>query len=79
MYAWSLAEMLGVSREVTEHTLNIKPSSKPIKQGLRCFNQEKRRAMGEELSRLLTIGFTKEVQHPDWIANHILVQKKNGR
>jgi hypothetical protein len=79
MYVWSLAEMLGVSREVTEHTLNIKPSSKPIKQGLRCFNQEKRRAMGEELSRLLTIGFTKEVQHPDWIANHILVQKKNGR
>jgi hypothetical protein len=79
MYAWSLAEMPGVSREVTEHTLNIKPSSKPIKQGLRCFNQEKRQAMGEELSRLLTIGFTKEVQHPDWIANHILVQKKNGR
>jgi hypothetical protein len=79
MYVWSLAEMLGVSREVTEHTLNIKPSSKPIKQGLRCFNQEKRRAMGEELSRLLTIDFTKEVQHPDWIANHILVQKKNGR
>jgi hypothetical protein len=32
---------------------------------LRCFNQEKRRAMGDELSRLLAAGFIKEVQHPD--------------
>jgi hypothetical protein len=49
MFAWSLAEMPGVSQEVAEHTLNIKPSSKPIKQGLRRFNQEKRRVVGEEL------------------------------
>jgi hypothetical protein len=33
--------MSGVSWEVTENTLNIKPRTKPIKQGLRCFNQEK--------------------------------------
>jgi hypothetical protein len=33
--------MSGVSRVVTEHTLNIKPASKPVKQGMRCFNQEK--------------------------------------
>jgi hypothetical protein len=34
--------MSGGHREVTEHTLNIKPDSKPVKQGMRCFNQEKR-------------------------------------
>jgi hypothetical protein len=61
MFAWSLAELPGVSREVVEHTLNIKPGSKPVKQGLRCFNQEKHRAMGEELSRLLAAGFVKEI------------------
>jgi hypothetical protein len=70
--------MSGVSQEVTKHTLNIKPRSKPIKQGLRCFSQEKRWAVGEELSRLLATGFVKEVQHPDWIANLVLVLKKNG-
>jgi hypothetical protein len=68
--------MSGVSREVTEHNLNIKPGSKPIKQGLRCINQEKRRAMDEELSRLLAADFVKEVQHPDWIANTSLIPKK---
>jgi hypothetical protein len=35
--------------------------------------------MGLELSRLLTTGFVKEVQHLDWIANLDLVPKKNGR
>jgi hypothetical protein len=34
MFAWSPAELLGVSREVAKHTLNIKPGSKPIKQGM---------------------------------------------
>jgi hypothetical protein len=71
--------MPGVSREVTEHMLNIKPGSKPIKQGLKRFNQEKRRAMGEELSRLLVVDFMKEVQHLNWIANLVLVPKKSGK
>jgi hypothetical protein len=57
--------MSGVSWEVTENTLNIKHSSKSIKQGMRRFNQEKHRAMGEDLSRLLATGFVKEIQHPD--------------
>jgi hypothetical protein len=37
---WSTAEMPGVSREVTEHTLNIKPGSRSVKQGLLRFNKE---------------------------------------
>jgi hypothetical protein len=71
--------MLGVSREVAEHTLNIKPGSKPVKQGMRRFNQEKCKAIGEELVRLLVADFVKEVQHPDWIANPILIPKKNRK
>jgi hypothetical protein len=53
--------MSSVSREVDEHTLNIKPRSKPIKQGLCCFNQEKSKAIGDELARILTAGFIKQV------------------
>jgi hypothetical protein len=61
MFAWSPAEMSGVSREVTEHTLNIKLGSKLIKQGMQRFNQEKHWAICEELSRLFTASFVKEV------------------
>jgi hypothetical protein len=62
---WSLVKILGVSREVTEHTLNIKSGSRLVKQGMWRFHQEKRRAMGEELSRLLATGFIMEIQHLD--------------
>jgi hypothetical protein len=35
--------------------------------------------MGEELSMLLVAGFIKEVQHPDWIANLVLMPKKSRK
>jgi hypothetical protein len=79
IFTWSPIEMAGISREVTEHTLNIKASSRPVKQGLRRFNQEKPRTMGKELCRLLAASFVKEVLHPDWIANPVLMPKKSGK
>jgi hypothetical protein len=35
--------------------------------------------MGEELSKLLAAGFSKEIHHSDWIANLVLVSKKNRK
>ena len=68
--------MPGIPREVAEHTLKIHLGSKPVKQRLRRFDEEKRRAIGEEIAKLLAIGFIKEVYHPEWLANPVLVRKK---
>jgi hypothetical protein len=65
--------MPGIPREVAEHTLKIHPGSKPVKQRLHCFNEEKHRAIGEEIAKLLAAGFIREVHHPEWLANPILV------
>ena len=65
--------MLGILREVTEHALKIKLGSKPVKQCLHCFNEGKCRAIGEEIAKLLAAGFIKEVYHPEWLTNPILV------
>ena len=65
--------MLGILREVTEHTMKIRPGSKPVKQRLCRFNEGKRRAIGEEIAKLLAAGFIKEVYHPEWLANPVLV------
>jgi hypothetical protein len=79
IFAWSPSDMLGIPREVAEHALEIRAGSKPVKQRLRRFNEEKRKVIGEEIHKLLKAGFIKEVHHPEWLANPILVKKKNGK
>ena len=69
--------MPGVPRELAGHTPNIDPKFKPFKQFLRLFNEERRKAIGEEVARLLAAGFIVEVFHPEWLANPVLVLKKN--
>ena len=70
--------MPDILREVTEHALKIRPGSKPVKQRLRRFYEEKCRAIDEEITKLLAAGFIKEVYHPEWLANPILVRKRMG-
>ena len=71
--------MTGVPRELAEHSLNINPGAKPVKQALRRFGDEKRRAIGKEIAKLLKAGFIKEVIHTQWVANPVLVPKKNTK
>ena len=69
--------MPGVPRELAEHTLNIDPKFRPFKQFLCCFNEERRKAIGEEVARLLAVGFIIEVFHTECLSNPVLVLKKN--
>ena len=55
--------MPGIPRGVAEHSLHIRPGSKPVKQRLRRFDEEKRKAIGEEIAKLMAAGFIKEVYH----------------
>ena len=71
--------MLGILREVAKHALKIRPCSKPVKQHLHRFDKEKRRANGEEIAKLSVARFIKEVYHPEWLANPVLVRKKSGK
>ena len=44
---------------------------------MRRLSEEKRRVVGEEIARLLAAGFIMEVFFPEWLANPVLVLKKN--
>jgi len=55
------------------------PGSKPVQQRLRHFDDERCRAIGEEIAKLLAAGFIKEVYHPDWLSNPVLVRKKTDQ
>ena len=45
MFAWSPSDMPGIPREVAEHALDIRTGSRPVKQRLRRFDEEKRKAI----------------------------------
>jgi hypothetical protein len=79
VFAWSPLDMPGIPREVAEHALEIRAGSKPVKQRLCHFDEEKHKVIGEEVHKLLKAKFIKEVHHPEWLANPILVKKKNGK
>jgi hypothetical protein len=69
--------MLGVPRELVEHKLKVYPQARLIRQKFRRFTPDKREDIRAELARLITVGFIREVLHPEWLANPVLVLKKN--
>src|SRR4051794_17418237 len=77
IFAWQPSDMTGVPIELAEHYLNINPGAKPVKQPLRRFGDKKQQAIGKEIAKLLKAGFIREVIHTLWVANPVLVPKKN--
>jgi hypothetical protein len=69
--------MPGVPRELIEHKLYLDLKAKPVKQRLYYFTQDRKDVIKREIARLLDVSFIKEVYHPDWLANPILIPKKN--
>jgi hypothetical protein len=69
--------MPGVPRELIEHSLNVDSKATPKRQHLHRFTDDRRDTIKKELAKLLAAGFIREVFHPEWLGNPILVCKKN--
>ena len=69
--------MPGVPRGLAEHCLRVHPKVKPIKEHLRWSTVQKRKAIGEEVARLLAVEFIREIYHSEWLANVVMVPKKD--
>jgi hypothetical protein len=79
IFAWSTFDLVGVSREVIEHKLQVNPHVKPMKQKLRKMSEEKVEAVKAEMQWLLDARFIREVRYLQWLANVVMVSKKNGK
>jgi hypothetical protein len=77
IFTWKPADMPGVTRELAKHRIDVNEGSKPIKQQLRRFSPDKKEAIKKEITKLMAAGFIREILHLDWLANLVLVQKKN--
>ena len=70
--------MPGVPRGLAEHRLRVDPKVKPVKEHLRRSAIQKRKAIGEEVARLLAAEFIREIYHSEWLANVVMVPKKDN-
>src|SRR4051812_22708365 len=61
IFAWKPSDMLGVPRGLAEHRLRVDPKFKPVKEHLRRSAVQKRKAIGEEVARLLAAEFIREI------------------
>jgi len=64
---------------VIEHKLNVNPEKKLVQQKRWVFAPELNQAITDEVNKLLSASFIREVYYPEWLANVVLVKKTNGR
>jgi hypothetical protein len=78
-FAWNYNEMPGLSRDLVEHRLPIKPGFRPYKQPRRNFNPNIYDRVKEEVNRLLDAKFIRPCRYVDWISNIVPVEKKGTK
>ena len=70
--------MPGVSREMIEHHLDVCPNTRPVKQKARKQAPEKQAFIIKEVEKLKAADIIREVAHPTWLSNSVIVPKPNG-
>jgi len=67
--------MPGIDPSIACHHLTINPNIKPVVQRKRKLGEERRKAMDEEVKKLVDVRFISEIKYPTWLVNTVLVKK----
>ena len=68
--------MKGIHPSIVSHRLNVLPTARPVRQRVRCFHLNRQKIIRDEIDKLLEAGFIREVEYLDWLANVVVVPKK---
>ena len=79
VFAWSAYEAPRVDPNFICHHLNVNPSITSKKQPPRRSSKEHFDAVKEEVMKLKRVGAIKEAFYLEWLANMMVVNKKNGK
>nr|CAN71502.1 hypothetical protein VITISV_021013 [Vitis vinifera] len=71
--------MKGIHPSIASHRLNVFTTAKPVWQKIRRFHPDRQKVIRNEIDKLLESGFIREVAYPDWLANVVVVPKKEGK
>ena len=78
-FAWSHEDMVGIDETIITHQLNVDPTHPPVWQKRHKFAPERNKIVDDEVQNLLNTGKIREVKYPEWLANVIVLRKKNGK
>ena len=79
MFAWTHADMTGISPTHASHRLNVAPSAKPVRQKVRRFHPDRHLVIQTEVDNFLQNRFIRAIKYPDWLANVVVVPKKRNK
>ena len=77
VFAWDACNALGIDPAFICHHLNVNPSIAPKKQPPQRLLREHVDVIKDEVMKLKRVGAIKEVFYPEWLANTVVVKKKN--
>jgi hypothetical protein len=78
-FAWFTSDLVGVSKEVIKYKLQVNPHVNPKKQNVHKMSEEKLEAAKAKVQRLWDARLIREVRYPQWLANIMMVRKKNRK
>ena len=79
VFAWNVYEAPRVDPSFICHHLNVNPSVTPKKQPPRCSSKDHSDAVKDKVMNLKQAGAIKEVFYLEWLANTVVVKKKNRK
>ena len=79
MFAWNAYKATGVDPSFIYHHLNVNPSITPRKQPPQRSSKDHSDAVKDNVMKLKQTRAIKEVFYPEWLANTVVMKKKNGK
>ncbi|RVW21061.1 Transposon Ty3-I Gag-Pol polyprotein [Vitis vinifera] len=79
VFAWAHSDMKGIHPSIVSHRLNVLPTARLVRQRVRRFHPDRQKIIREEIEKFLEAEFIREVEYPDWLANVVVVPKKEGK
>ena len=79
VFAWTHSNMASINPIHTSHKLNVIPSARPVRQKVRHFHPDRHQVIQTEVDNLLEAGFIREIKYPEWLANVVVVLKKDEK
>ena len=79
IFSWSHSDMAGIDPTLASHKLNVIDMAKRVRQKVRCFHPDRHQIIQTEMDNLLSASLIREVKYPKWLANEVVVPKKDGK